>query len=136
MGKAMIKTQGVVHFSLPVTDMERSAKFYSELLGMRIVRKTPRMVFLKCGEDFLILAKGNAPLKFDSDKNTPVHHAFRVAAEDFEPAVEFLRMNGVEVFDVENRQDGVFLGPQAYFLDPDGNKLEIDHVTGIGVNVE
>jgi hypothetical protein len=29
----MIKTQGVVHFSLPVTDLERSTKFYSELLG-------------------------------------------------------------------------------------------------------
>ncbi len=132
----MVKTQGVVHFSLPVTDMERSARFYSELLGMKIVNKTPKMVFLKCGDDFLILAKGNAPLKYDSDKNTPVHHAFKVAAEDFEPALEFLRKNGVEVFNVENRQQGVFLGPQAYFLDPDGNKLEIDHITGIGVNIE
>ncbi len=132
----MVKTQGVVHFSLPVTDMERSARFYSELLGMKIVNKTPKMVFLKCGDDFLILAKGNAPLKYDSDKNTPVHHAFKVAAEDFEPALEFLRKNGVEVFNVETRQQGVFLGPQAYFLDPDGNKLEIDHITGMGVKVE
>jgi catechol 2,3-dioxygenase-like lactoylglutathione lyase family enzyme len=132
----MIKTQGVVHFSLPVTDLERSARFYSELLGMKIVNKTPRMVFLKCGDDFLILAKGNAPLKYDSDKNTPVHHAFKVAAEDFEPALKFLRKNGVEVFNVETRQQGVFLGPQAYFLDPDGNKLEIDHITGMGVKVE
>jgi catechol 2,3-dioxygenase-like lactoylglutathione lyase family enzyme len=132
----MIKTQGVVHFSLPVTDLERSARFYSELLGMKIVNKTPRMVFLKCGDDFLILAKGNAPLKYDSDKNTPVHHAFKVAAEDFEPALKFLRKNGVEVFNVEARQQGVFLGPQAYFLDPDGNKLEIDHITGMGVKVE
>ena len=132
----MVKTQGVVHFSLPVTDMERSARFYSELLGMKIVNKTPKMVFLKCGDDFLILAKGNAPLRYDSDKNTPVHHAFKVAAEDFEPALEFLRKNGVEVFNVETRQQGVFLGPQAYFLDPDGNKLEIDHVTGMGVKVE
>ena len=40
----MVKTQGVVHFSLPVTDLERSAKFYAELLGMKIVQKTPRMV--------------------------------------------------------------------------------------------
>ncbi len=132
----MVKTQGVVHFSLPVTDIERSARFYSELLGMKIVHKTPRMVFLKCGDDFLILAKGNVPLKYDSDKNTPVHHAFKVAAEDFEPALEFLRKNAVEVFNVETRQQGVFLGPQAYFLDPDGNKLEINHITGMGVKVE
>ena len=132
----MIKTQGVVHFSLPVTDLERSGKFYSELLGMKIVQKTPRMVFLKCGDDYLILAKGNTPLKYDSAKDTPVHHAFKVAAGDFEPAVEFLRQKGVEVFNVEDRHDGVFLGPQAYFLDPDGNKLEIHYNRGLGVTLE
>jgi catechol 2,3-dioxygenase-like lactoylglutathione lyase family enzyme len=130
----MVKTRGVVHFSLPVTDLDRSARFYSELLGMKIVQKTPRMVFLKCGDDdYLILAKGSSPLKYDSPKDTPVHHAFKVAAEDFEPALEFLRQSGVEVFNVEDRQDGVFLGPQAYFLDPDGNKLEIHHSRGLGV---
>ncbi len=132
----MIKTQGVVHFSLPVSDLERSARFYSELLGMQIIHKTQQMVFLKCGEEFLVLAKGTTPLKFDADKTTPVHHAFRVAAEDFEPALEFLRRNGVEVFDVENRQQGVFLGPQAYILDPDGNKLELHHNTGMGVKIK
>jgi catechol 2,3-dioxygenase-like lactoylglutathione lyase family enzyme len=73
----MIKTQGVVHFSLPVTDLERSAKFYSELLGMRIVQKTPRMVFLQCGDDYLILAKGNTPLKYDSSEETPVPSCFQ-----------------------------------------------------------
>lgn len=132
----MVKTQGVVHFSLPVTDVERSARFYSELLGMKIVQKTPRMVFLKCGDDFLILAKGNAPLKYDSPSDTPVHHAFKVSADDFEPALEFLRRNGVEVFNVEDRHEGVFLGPQAYFLDPDGNKLEIHYNRGMGVAMD
>jgi catechol 2,3-dioxygenase-like lactoylglutathione lyase family enzyme len=132
----MVKTQGVVHFSLPVTDVERSARFYSELLGMKIVQKTPRMVFLKCGDDFLILAKGNAPLKYDSPSDTPVHHAFKVSADDFEPALEFLRRNGVEVFNVEDRHEGVFLGPQAYFLDPDGNKLEIHYNRGMGVAID
>jgi catechol 2,3-dioxygenase-like lactoylglutathione lyase family enzyme len=132
----MVKTQGVVHFSLPVTDVERSARFYSELLGMKIVQKTPRMVFLKCGDDFLILAKGNAPLRYDSPSDTPVHHAFKVSADDFEPALEFLRRNGVEVFNVEDRHEGVFLGPQAYFLDPDGNKLEIHYNRGMGVAID
>jgi catechol 2,3-dioxygenase-like lactoylglutathione lyase family enzyme len=127
----MIKTQGVVHFSLPVTDLERSARFY-ELLGMRIVQKTPRMVFLKCGDDYLILGKvATVP---ESDPETPVHHAFRVAAEDFEPALEFLGQKGVKVLHVEDRRDGVFLGRQAYFFDPDGNKLEIHDAQGIGVN--
>jgi len=131
----MVKTQGVVHFSLPVTDLERSAKFYSELLGMKIVQNAPRMVFLKCGDDYLILAK-DTPVKYESLEKTPVHHAFKVKSEDFEPAVEFLKRNGVEIFHIENRQDGVFWGRQAYFLDPDGNKLEIHDPERMGVNVD
>ena len=119
----MVKTQGVLHFSLAVTDLERGARFYSELLGMEIVEKTSRMVFLKCGEQYLILGKVATVAR--PDRNTPVHHAFKVAAEEFEPALEFLRQNGVEIFHIEDRRDGVFLGKQAYFLDPDGNKLEI-----------
>src|ERR671914_433304 len=102
----MVKTRGVVHFSLPVTDLERSANFYSELLGMKIVQKAPRMVFLKCGDDYFILAKVTEPIKYDSPEETPVHHAFKVAAEDFEPAVAFLKQNGVHIIPHENRRGG------------------------------
>ena len=45
--------------------------------------------------------------------------------DDFQPSIDFLQKNGVEVFNIEDRKEGVFWGPQAYFLDPDGNKLEI-----------
>lgn len=121
----MLKTHGVLHFSLPVTDLDRSRRFYEGILGMTVIEQSPRMVFLQTGEDFLILAKGNEPLKYDSPKSTPVHHAFKVKPEDFEPSVAELRKNGVEVFNIEDRNQGVFWGPQAYFLDPDGNKLEI-----------
>jgi len=73
----------------------------------------------------LILAKGNEPLKYDTNKSTPVHHAFRVKPEEFQSSIDHLRQHGVEVFNIEDRNTGVFWGPQAYFLDPDGNKLEI-----------
>jgi catechol 2,3-dioxygenase-like lactoylglutathione lyase family enzyme len=121
----MLKTHGVLHFSLPVTDLDRSREFYEGVLGMKVVEQSPRMVFLRTGDDYIILAKGNGPLKFDSPQNTPVHHAFKVNPDDFEPSIEFLRKNGIEVFNIEDRNQGVFWGPQAYFLDPDGNKLEI-----------
>ena len=121
----MLKTHGVLHFSLPVTDLDRSRKFYEGLLGMKVVEQSARMVFLQTGDDYLILAKGSEPLKYDSPQSTPVHHAFKVNPEDFEPSIDDLRKNGVEVFNIEDRSQGVFWGPQAYFLDPDGNKLEI-----------
>jgi len=121
----MLKTHGVLHFSLPVTDLDRSRRFYEGLLGMKVVEQSARMVFLQTGDDYLILAKGIESLKYDSPQSTPVHHAFKVKREDFEPSIDELRKNGVEVFNIEDRNQGVFWGPQAYFLDPDGNKLEI-----------
>jgi glyoxylase I family protein len=121
----MLKTHGVLHFSLPVTDLDRSRKFYENLLGMKVVEQSPRMVFLQTGDDYLILARGSEPLRYDSPQSTPVHHAFKVKPDEFESSIDFLRENGVEVFNIENRSQGVFWGPQAYFLDPDGNKLEI-----------
>jgi catechol 2,3-dioxygenase-like lactoylglutathione lyase family enzyme len=121
----MLRTQGVLHFSLPVTDLDRSRQFYEGVLGMKVVEQSARMVFLQTGEDFLILAKGSEPLRYDSPKSTPVHHAFKVKPEDFEPSIADLCKNGIEVFNIEDRNQGVFWGPQAYFLDPDGNKLEI-----------
>ena len=121
----MIKTHGLLHFSLPVTDLDRSRKFYEGVLGMKVIEQSPRMVFLQTGDDYLILAKGNGPLKDASAKTTPVHHAFKVKPEEFQSSIDDLRDNGVEVFNIEERNTGVFWGPQAYFLDPDGNKLEI-----------
>ena len=121
----MLNTHGVLHFSLPVTDLDRSRKFYEGLLGMKVVEQSARMVFLQTGDDYLILAKGIESLKYDSPQSTPVHHAFKVKREDFEPSIDELRKNGVEVFNIEDRNQGVLWGPQAYFLDPDGNKLEI-----------
>ena len=121
----MLKTHGVLHFSLPVTDLDRSRTFYEGVLGMKVIEQSPRMVFLQTGDDHIILAKGKEPLKYDSDKKTPVHHAFKVKPDEFQSSIEDLRKNGVEVFNIEDRNEGVFWGPQAYFLDPDGNKLEI-----------
>jgi len=121
----MLKTHGMLHFSLAVTDLDRSRKFYEGVLGLKVVEQSPRMVFLQTGDDYLILAKGNDPIKYDTNQSTPVHHAFRVHPAEFQSSIEELRRNGVEVFNIEERNTGVFWGPQAYFLDPDGNKLEI-----------
>jgi len=129
----MLKTHGVLHFSLPVTDLDRSRKFYEGVLGLKVVEQSPRMVFLQTGDDYLILAKGNNLMKYDTSKSTPVHHAFKVKPEEFQSSIDDLRKNGVEVFNIEERNTGVFWGPQAYFLDPDGNKLEI--YAGPGVKV-
>ena len=37
----MIETKGVVHFTIPVTDIGRSRDFYCKWLGTKVVREAP-----------------------------------------------------------------------------------------------
>ncbi|MFQ5541875.1 MAG: VOC family protein, partial [Candidatus Binatia bacterium] len=99
----MIKTLGVVHFTIQVMDLERSAKFYNELLGMRILYKTPQMVFLKCGYDYLILGKCKTPIHSNAEGDTSIQHAFKVAGEDYDRSLEFLKQNGDVLDDIVGR---------------------------------
>ena len=81
---------------------------------------------LDCGGDCLILSRSDARVNPDDHD---VHHAFIVEAEDYEAAKQDLTANGVDVFFEEDRQGGAVNGPRAYFHDPDGNVLEIIHLT-------
>ena len=120
----MIKTKGLAHFTIPVTDTHRSMAFYADILGMTPIQVNHErgMVFLDCGGDCLILSKSEARINPDEHD---VHHAFIVDADDYETAKRDLAANGVDVFFEEDRQGGAVNGPRAYFHDPDGNVLEI-----------
>lgn len=124
----MIKTKGLAHFTIPVTDTVRSMAFYADILGMTPIQVNHErgMVFLDTGGDCVILAKSEA--KIDPDDHD-VHHAFIVDADHYEEAKKDLTSNGVDVFFEEDRQGGAVNGPRAYFHDPDGNVLEIISLT-------
>ncbi len=121
----MLKLLGLVHFTIPVSDLERSTKFYHELLGMPVVRKSPHITFLRCGNDYVNLAVTTARIQPNAEGETRVHHAFRVATEGFDESMDVLKENGVKILLIEERQDGNFRGRSLYFHDPDGNALEI-----------
>ncbi len=124
----MIRTKGVAHFTIPVTDTVRSMEFYTDILGMTPIQvmHDRGMVFLDAGGDCVILAK--SALKVDP-KEHDLHHAFVVDAADYEAAKKTLAEKGVEVIWEEDRQGGAVNGPRAYFHDPDGNVLEIINLT-------
>ena len=121
----MLKTQGVVHFTIPVKDLDRSEKFYTEIMGMERLRRNSHMVFMRAGEDCLVLTHSEKPIDPNAGDTHDIHHAFRVAAQDYEGAKAFLAQNGIHIFKEEDRRSGTFQGRSAYFHDPDRNVLEI-----------
>jgi glyoxylase I family protein len=128
----MIEPRSVVHFSIAVSDLEASRKFYTEILGLTLVRASPTtgMVFLRAGHDHVILAKSDVPLQRDARDSRRAHHAFKVDPEKYEDAKAFLASKGVEIFEEEDRKKGVFVGRQFYIRDPDGTVIEFTEWDG------
>ena len=128
----MVDIKGVAHFSIPVSDLEKSEKFYTEIVGCKHIMTTPpkTMSFLDAGGVCIILVRHPAPINPTLDDHNGVHHSFML--EDnaaYRAALDHLRQNGVEVFFEEDRQGGVVNGPRAYFRDPDGTVLEYIDLT-------
>ena len=131
----MIEPKGVVHYSIAVSDLEASRKFYTEILGLKLVSNARAygMVFLRAGDDHVILAKSDAPLKRSAADSRRAHHAFKVDAANYDEVKAFLASRGVEVFEEEDRKKGVFVGRQFYICDPDGTVIEFSEWNGTSI---
>ena len=127
----MVAIQGIAHFSIPVSDVAKSTRFYTEVVGCRHLETVRRgeMAFLDAAGTCLILVKRDPPINPVRDDHGGVHHSFIVAHDDYRAALGHLRAHGVEITFEEDRQGGVVNGPRAYFHDPDGTVLEFIDLT-------
>lgn len=121
----MINSQGLVHFTIPVKDLDRSEKFYMEVMGFEKVRRNSHMVFMRAKSDFFVLTHSEKPIDPNVEGSHDIHTAFRVTADEYEHAKKFLAANNIKIFKEEDRNTGTFRGRSAYFHDPDKNVLEI-----------
>jgi catechol 2,3-dioxygenase-like lactoylglutathione lyase family enzyme len=131
----MIEPKGVVHFSIPVSDLEVSRRFYTEILGLKFKfeARAAGMVFLTAGEDHVILCKSEAKIQRSAAEMRRIHHAFKLDPDKYEDAKTFLRLKGVDIFEEEDRKSGVFVGRQFYIRDPDGTVIEFSLWDGTSV---
>ena len=74
----MIKTKGILHVTIPVSDPARSRAFYTDILGLEFVSQVPKdnphFVFLKSGADYVVLGREASRGRFSDI----IHHAFMV----------------------------------------------------------
>lgn len=120
MRTTRLQVTGLNHVVLHVTDVERSTRFYEEVLGFEDRRSggAPggKMRFLRCGLqglDLFEVSDGN--VHGGQEMN---HMALSVDADDIEEVVAELSKVGVETSDRTPRNT-VFLS------DPDGHRIEI-----------
>ena len=109
-----------------MSDLALSEKFYTELLGFKLVRKNARMVFLQAGEDYFVLTHSENPIDPNKGDKHDIHTAFLVEPEEYDRSLEFLAKNGVKVFLEQHRKGAsTFTGRSAYLHDPDRNVIEL-----------
>ncbi|HEY2523648.1 MAG TPA: VOC family protein [Candidatus Binataceae bacterium] len=123
-----MKLERLDHFGIEVGDLARAERFYVDVLGLGVVTRLGDQVLLDCGGQNLALFRvARAPIAAAERKARIAHplgrghHAFRVGRADFAAAKERLGEAGVESAEPIDWGDHDCL----YFLDPDGNLLEI-----------
>ena len=117
----------ILETCLYVDDLEGAEAFYSGLLGLEVhSRDAGRHLFLRCGENMLLLFRAEATER--PHRSVPVHGArgpghiaFAVTAPEIEAWRSKLEGAGVEI-EKELRWPGG--GASIYFRDPAGNSLE------------
>ena len=111
-------TQGLDHVALSMSDLERSERFYGEVLGLDRTYEQwhePKFMVAECSGLALFSqdAHGDPSPRF-------LHVAFRVEREAFETAQATLKRRGIEF-----RFSDHGICHSIYFDDPDGHQIEL-----------
>jgi catechol 2,3-dioxygenase-like lactoylglutathione lyase family enzyme len=107
------------HASLAVTDVEKSAAFYSRLLGLKEVSRPGNGgINLGLGTSFLGVYKIQEPGR--------VHHVC-IGVDDYDPEriAARLKEQGVQATVDRNPANRTSGGDQLYFTDPDGTRMQL-----------
>lgn len=127
-GVTPIKVNKLGHMVYEVSDVERSARFWTEVMGFEESdRNEIGMVFFRCGPDHhaIGLKPGNTKRRPDAGAGLNVEHlAFEVDNTDvLLKAREYLKQNDIEV--VFEGRKGAGSNNSLHFLDPDGYEFEL-----------
>ena len=123
-----LKVDNVVHWSIPVNDLEESERFYQDVLGLEYRGRlgNSKMACFTVGAHSILLCQRTDPVVRTTQQDNRLHHSFEVSPEMFDAACTLFHARGIRVSEpIVYRAHGFFLGREMYFLDPSGNMLEL-----------
>jgi catechol 2,3-dioxygenase-like lactoylglutathione lyase family enzyme len=118
-----MELDGIDHVALSVRDVEKSAKWYIDVLGFKRLHEgawggVP--VFIGQGSTALALFPAKSSLEPASGDIRFLHLALRATRKNFLAAQDELKQRGIK-FEFQDHE----ISHSIYFYDPDGHVLEI-----------
>src|SRR5512138_204811 len=95
----MLKLDGVVHWSIPVNNLEEAERFYGEILGLEYAGRlaTSRQSCFTVGGHNILICERKDPIVRTSQQDGRLHHAFDVSPEMFDKACKLFRDLGIKI---------------------------------------
>jgi catechol 2,3-dioxygenase len=124
----MLTPRKLGHVGIFVKDLERSKKFYAEVVGLKVSDELPgRAVFLRCSHDHHdTVIFQLPPEKLERSQNDRMELqqvSYEVdRLDDLRQKAAELKAQGIEVIGPEQRGPG--MDKTIDFHDPDGNKIQ------------
>lgn len=119
---------GINHITFAVSDLNRSLKFYQQLLGFQLIVTWDKGAYLLAGNLWVCLSIDKNVRKAPAPDYT--HIAFSVASKHFADLAAKIKQADIPVWK-ENTSEG----DSIYILDPDNHKLEI-HAADLKSRIE
>lgn len=136
-----VAVNGIAHIQLTVNDPDRCVPFWEKLchfLEMKTLIKAEGIVYC-IGSRTGILVRGAPPekrdVRFDQDRAGLHHLCFRAREREDVDAIHRFLVEELDARIVHPPEDGPQFAPGYYsvlFEDPDGIRVEVNHVPGKG----
>src|SRR5205807_3070305 len=101
-----IPITGINELVLEVADLEAAARFYTEVLGLPVQRRSEERVWLLAGERARIGLWTPQVGIAGGQGGAHVHYALHIASEDYDAAVARLREQGFDPHEEDFEENG------------------------------